>query len=47
MTEDKMIGWHHQINGHEFNQDLGHGVGEGSLVGYSPWGCEESDTTEN
>ena len=33
MTDDKMIGWHHQINGHEFEQDLGVGNGQGSLAG--------------
>ena len=45
-TEDEMIGWHHPINGHEFEQALGVGDGQGSLVCGSPWGCKESDTTK-
>ena len=44
MTEDKMVGWHHQLNGHEFDQTLGDGEGQGSLVCCSPWGCKESET---
>ena len=39
MTEDEMVGWHHQLNGHEFEQAPGVGDGLGSLVCYSPWGC--------
>ena len=46
MTEDEMIGWHHPINGHEFEQALGVGDGQGSLVCGSPCGCKESDTTK-
>ena len=46
MTEDEMIGWHHQLNGHEFKQTLGGSEGQGSLVGCSLWGCKESDMTE-
>ena len=46
MTEDKMAGYHHQLNGHGFAQALGDGEGQGSLVCYSPWGCKESDMTE-
>ena len=46
MTEDEMVGWHHRLNGHEFEQALGVGDGQGSLVCSSPWGCKESDTTE-
>ena len=46
MTEDKMVGWHHQLNGHEFEQALGDGEGQGSLVYCSPWGHKESDMTE-
>ena len=46
MTEDEMIGWHHQLNGHEFEKALGVGDGHGSLASCSPWGCKESDTTE-
>ena len=42
-TEDEMVGWHHQLNGHEFEQD---GEGQGSLVCFSPWGHKELDTTE-
>ena len=37
MTEDKMVGWHHQFNGHEFEQALGDGEGQGSLACCSPW----------
>ena len=46
MTENEMAGWHHQLNGHEFEQALRVGDGQGSLVCYSPWGCKESDMTE-
>ena len=46
MTEDKMDGWHHQLNGHEFEQAPGIGDGQGSLVRCSPWGLKELDTTE-
>ena len=46
MTEDEMVGWHHQLNGHEFEQALGAGEGQGSLACCSPWGCKELDTTE-
>jgi len=45
-TEGEMVGWHHQLNGHEFEQTLGNSEGQGSLVHCSPWGCKESDTTE-
>ena len=41
-----MVGWHHQLNGHEFEQALGDGEGQGNLACCSPWGCKESDTTE-
>ena len=41
-----MVGWHHRLNGHEFEQTLGDGKGQGSLVCCSPLGCKESDTTE-
>ena len=40
-----MVGWHHQLNGHEFEQTLGDGEGQGSLMGYNPWGCKGSDMT--
>ena len=46
MTEDEMIGWHHQLKGYEFEQTLGDGEGQGSLVCCSPWGHKESDMTE-
>ena len=46
MTEDEMVGWHHQLNGHEFEQALGVGEGQGSLVCCSPWGHKASDMTE-
>jgi len=46
LTEDKMVGWHHRLNGHEFEQAPGVGDGQGSLACCSPWGCKESDTTE-
>ena len=46
MTEDEMVGWHHWLNGHEFEQALGVGDEQGSLVCCSPWGRQESDTTE-
>ena len=43
--EDKMAGWYHQLNGHEFEQTPGDGEGQGCLVCCSPWGCKESDMT--
>ena len=46
MTEDQMVGWHHQLDGHEFEQAPGVGDGQGSLVCYSPWDCKQSDMTE-
>ena len=46
MTEDEMVGWHHRLNGHVFEQVLGVGDGQGSLVCCSPWGHKELDTTE-
>ena len=45
-TEDEMVGWHHQLDEHEFEQVLGFCDGQGSLVCCSPWGFKESDTTE-
>ena len=45
MTEDEMVGWHHQLNGREFEQTLGDGEGQGSLAWCSPWGRKESDMT--
>ena len=44
--EGEMVGWHHQLNGHEFEQAPGVGDGQGSLVCCSYWGCKELDTTE-
>ena len=46
MTEDEMVGWYHQLNRHEFEQALGIGDGQESLVCCSPWGNKESDTTK-
>ena len=46
MTEDEMVGWHHRLDGHEFEQPPGVGVGQGSLVCCSPWGHKELDMTE-
>ena len=45
-VEDEMVGWQHQFNGPEFEQNLGNGEGQGSLVCCSPWGCKELDATE-
>ena len=45
-TEDEMVGWHHQLNGHEFVWIPGVGDGQGSLACCSPWGCKESDTEQ-
>ena len=44
---DEMIGWHHQLDGHEFEQALGDGEGQGILAHCSPWNCKESDTMSN
>ena len=41
-----MVGWHHLLNGLEFEQTPGHSEGQESLAYCSPWGCKESDTTE-
>ena len=46
MKEDEVVGCYHQLNGHEFEQILGDGAGQGRLVCFSPWGHKESDTTE-
>ena len=46
MTEDEVVGWHHRLNGHEFEWTPGVGDGQGSLMWCSPWGRKESDTTE-
>ena len=46
MTEDEMVGWHHHLNGQEFEQTQGDSEGQESLVCCNPWGHKESDTTE-
>ena len=46
MTEDEMVGWHHRLDGHEFEQTLGDSEGQRSLVCCSPWGHKKSDMTE-
>ena len=46
MTEDEMVGWHHQCDGHEIEQALGVGDGQRSLACCSPWGRKELDATE-
>ena len=45
-TEDEMVGWHHRLDRHEFEQALGVGDGQGGLACCDSWGCKESDTTE-
>ena len=46
MAEDEMVGWHHRVYGHEFEQVPGVGDEQGNLARCSPWGHKESDTTE-
>ena len=46
MTGDEMVGWHHRLNGHEFEQAPGDSEGQGSLACCSPWGLKELDMTE-
>ena len=46
MIEEEMVGWHHRLNGHEFEKALGVGDGQGSLACYSPWGGKESNMSE-
>ena len=46
MTEDEMVGWHHQLSGHEFEQTPDDSEGQGSLAFCSPWGYKESNMTE-
>ena len=46
MTEDRMVGWHYQLNGHEFEQAPGDIEGQGSLACCSPWGHKELEMTE-
>ena len=46
MTEDEMVGWHHFLYGHEFEQALRVDDGQGGLACCSPWGCKELDTSK-
>ena len=46
MTEDEMVGWHHRLNGHEFESTPGAGDGQGGLACCGPWGRKESNMTE-
>ena len=46
MAEDEMVGWHHQLDGHGFEQALGDGEGQGSLTCCSPWDHKMLDTAE-
>ena len=46
MTKDELVGWHHRLNGYEFEQALGAGDGQGGLEYFSPWGREELDMIE-
>ena len=45
MIDDEMIGWHHRLNGHEFERTLGDSEGQGSLACFNPWGHGELDMT--
>ena len=45
MTEDKLVGWHYRLNGHELGQTPGESRGQGGLACYNPWGHKESDMT--
>ena len=44
-TEDEMVGWHHRLKGHKFEQTPGDSGGQGTLACCNPWGCKESDMT--
>ena len=46
MTENDLVGWYHQLNGHEFDQTPGDSEGQGSLICCSPWSCKDLDITE-
>ena len=46
LDEDELVGWHHRLNGHEFEQAPGDGEGQGSLAFCSLWSCKQLDTTE-
>ena len=43
MTENEIVGWHHRLNGREFEQTLGDSEGQGSLICCNPWGCKKLD----
>ena len=45
MSENEIVGWHNQFNGHEFEQTVGDSEGQGSLACCSSWGCKQSDMT--
>ena len=45
-AEDEMVGWHHRLDGHEFEKAAGAGDGQGSQTCCCPWGCKESEMTE-
>ena len=45
-TEDEMVGWHHRLDGHKFEQTPGVADGQGSLAYGCPWGCKESDMSK-
>ena len=45
-TEDEMVGRHYQLSGHQFEQALGYGEGQGSLACFSPWGHKELDVSD-
>ena len=45
-TKDEMVGWRHQLNGHEFEQTPGDSEEQGSLACYCPWGCKKLDIIE-
>ena len=47
VTEDEMVGWHHQLNGHEFEQTQGDNEGQGSPACCSPWDLKDSDVLSN
>ena len=46
MTEDEMVGWYHRLDGHEYEQALGVGDGQGGLACCDSWGLKDSDMTE-
>ena len=46
MIEDEMVGWHHRLNGHKFEQALGVGDGQGGLTCCSPWDCKDVEMSE-